>query len=90
MSARWTEDEIDVLMRHYCEHGPKWDGWGELLPERTRTSIISKACSLNLRCDPLAIVRDYGMEPAISAEIAVAALDDATRLRLMLLLRVVT
>lgn len=86
-STLWTDDEVETLVEHYHEHGPRWDGWSEYLPHRTYGSIVAKAWALGIRCDPNAIVRNYGMEPTLAARIAVSSLDDATKTRLIFLFK---
>lgn len=86
MSSQWTDEEVETLTRNYRAHGPSWDEWGSILPDRTYRAIRLKAHSLGLKCGNPTAFRDYGGAPDSAAEIAVAALDDATRLRLALML----
>lgn len=81
-STLWTDDEVETLVEHYHDCGPRWDGWDDVLPDRTNRAIVEKAYRLGLKCDHPMALRDYGGAPDLSAELAVAALDDATRLRL--------
>lgn len=46
----WTTGEEDALRRYYPEHGPSWDGWGKMLPRRSRNSISQHACKLGVKC----------------------------------------
>ena len=87
MSWYWTDAETDALREHYHEHGPSWEGWSEYLPHRTHGSIAAKAWALGISCDPNVIVRSCGMEPTLAARIAVSALDDATKTRLIFLFK---
>lgn len=49
MSAtKWSEEEKEVLLRLYPEHGAAWDGWRELLPGRSYDAIRGKAVKLNV------------------------------------------
>lgn len=44
----WTDGEIAALARHYREHGPSWEGWGDVLPGRSTGSIAVKASAMGL------------------------------------------
>lgn len=46
MIRPWTEEEIAALREHYPSHGPRWEGWSELLPGRSYSSIASRASVL--------------------------------------------
>lgn len=48
--TEWSNDEVDILIGTYEEHGPSWVGYESLLPGRTRESIRSKANSLGITC----------------------------------------
>ena len=39
----WTEGEVDILARHFPDNGTDWEGWKELLPNRSETAIRVKA-----------------------------------------------
>lgn len=84
---KWTDDEVEILTEHYRDHGPSWDGWDSILPDRTYRAIKWKAHDLGLKCSHPTAFRDYGGAPDLSAEIAVSSLDDTTRLRLALLVK---
>lgn len=45
----WGEFETLALMEFYPRHGPQWDGWDDVLPNRTRHAIIQKAAKLDLK-----------------------------------------
>lgn len=45
----WTEAELDLLREHYEEKGCKWDGWKELLPNRSPMSIRRKSNMIGLK-----------------------------------------
>lgn len=45
---QWTEAEDEVLRAHYLERGPRWQGWADLLPDRTPRAIQSRAQRLRL------------------------------------------
>lgn len=87
LSIPWTDEEVDTLIEHYRDCGPSWDGWGDVLPDRTHRAIVEKAHRLGVKCARPSAFRDYGGEPDLSAELAVSVLDDTTRLRLALILR---
>ena len=87
MGDRWTPDEDALLREYYPRHGPKWEGWEMLLPRRSHSSIAGRACKIGVRMrDPSStLVHDSldGIEGRAAS--AVSALDDHTRLRLMLM-----
>lgn len=39
----WGEDEDNAVMTFYPKHGPMWDGWDEVLPNRTKRAIQVRA-----------------------------------------------
>lgn len=43
---KWSKHEDAILMAHYAERGPSWDGWKELLPDRSKGSISSRIARL--------------------------------------------
>lgn len=45
---KWTEKEVQILQAYYPTHGLSWDGWTELLPDRTRGGIQKKVKVLKL------------------------------------------
>lgn len=45
----WGEFETLALMEFYPRHGPQWEGWDDVLPNRTRHAIIQKAAKLDLK-----------------------------------------
>ena len=45
----WGEFETLALMEFYPRHGPQWEGWDEVLPNRTRHAITLKAAKLDLK-----------------------------------------
>jgi hypothetical protein len=47
-TAPWTDQQIVLLRRHYGEHGPTWDGWRELLPDKSSKAIAIKASRIGL------------------------------------------
>ncbi len=47
-AGRWTRDEEAILVRHFPCHHIDWDGWDELLPNRTKDSIRAHAYSMGL------------------------------------------
>lgn len=42
----WTADEDAALMEFYPAHGGNWDGWPEVLPGRSKSSINGRASKL--------------------------------------------
>lgn len=44
----WTDAEVNALRVHFPLHGPRWDGWAEVLGRRSEASIKSKARQLCL------------------------------------------
>jgi hypothetical protein len=38
----WTEGEDEALMREFPAHGAAWEGWAELLPDRSRAAIAAR------------------------------------------------
>jgi hypothetical protein len=81
----WTTSEVETLVESYQFYGPSWDGWGLVLPGRTHRAIREKAYALGLKCEHPTAFRHYGGAPDLSAALAVASLDDVTRLRLALM-----
>lgn len=47
-AGRWTRDEEAILHRHFPRHPIDWEGWDELLPNRTKDSIRAHAYSMGL------------------------------------------
>jgi len=39
---KWSKHEDAILMAHYAKHGPSWEGWKELLPDRSKSSISTR------------------------------------------------
>lgn len=46
--AAWTEHEDELIRIAYPEHGQKWDGWAELLPDRSRCAIGRRASRIGV------------------------------------------
>lgn len=46
--ATWSNEECKQLFDHYGENGPDWDGWRDLLPNRTRGAIEGMARRLGI------------------------------------------
>lgn len=44
----WTDSEDELIRSAYPEHGPTWDGWAELLPNRSRRAIGLRASRLGV------------------------------------------
>jgi hypothetical protein len=44
----WTKDEDEILRRFLPSHGPGWEGWKELLPDRSRYAISARKVSLGI------------------------------------------
>lgn len=44
----WTDGELASLVKHYREHGPSWEGWADVLPGRSTSSIAVKASAMGL------------------------------------------
>ena len=82
MGAPWDESERAVVREHYPERGPRWDGWAEVLPTRTRRSIENRARTLGVRHDPVGRPRCDGRTGGWSAAedaCLLRALADAAR-----------
>lgn len=45
---RWSEAQDEMLMVYYPTHGCNWQGWKEVLPERTRRAIEVRAHRLGI------------------------------------------
>ena len=48
-SPKWGSDEVDAVRRFYPTHGPDWDGWDELVPNRTHHAIQMCASRIGVR-----------------------------------------
>lgn len=48
MGAKWTADEDKTIRTFYATQGAQWDGWRELLPNRTKGAIYQRAHKLGL------------------------------------------
>lgn len=46
--TNWTPSEDNALRTFYPKHGPSWDGWDEVLPDRSNESIRCRATRLRL------------------------------------------
>lgn len=55
--ALWSEAEDAALAANYPEHGANWDGWDEVLPNRTRSAISARAVGRGIRMTPEAFRR---------------------------------
>ena len=44
----WSKEEDEALRAFYPRHGMTWDGWAEVLPERTQVAISTRASRLGL------------------------------------------
>ena len=44
----WTKTEIRLLVDNFAKQGASWNGWNELLPNRTTSAIKTKARELGL------------------------------------------
>lgn len=42
----WSNEQIRLVLDNFGEHGPDWDGWRALLPDRSQKAI--KACASQL------------------------------------------
>lgn len=47
-SDAWSDKELKLLMEHYPTKGAIWDGWDELLPNRSKTAIGTHARKIGL------------------------------------------
>lgn len=47
-AGRWTKDEEAILTQYFPRHPIDWEGWDELLPNRSRSSIRNHACAMGL------------------------------------------
>ena len=47
-AGRWTKDEEAIIAQHFPCHPIDWEGWDELLPNRTRSSIRAHAYAKGL------------------------------------------
>ena len=45
----WKRAEEDLLREYYPEYGPSWDGWAEVLPNRTKGAISSRATFIGIK-----------------------------------------
>ena len=69
--ARWTDEEDALLHEHYPEHGPRWDGWAELLPKRSRQAIQQRSARIGASCRPDSFSKDE--KKALAGAVADAA-----------------
>jgi len=46
--SEWTQEELDILGEEYPKHGPSWDGWPNVLPNRSICSIKYKVAQLGI------------------------------------------
>ena len=44
----WSKEEVLILSENYEGHGSGWSGWSELLPNRTKNAIQTKALKIGL------------------------------------------
>ena len=54
----WGQFETLTLMEFYPRHGPQWEGWDDVLPNRTRSAITQKAAKLDLKAPIVRIGRN--------------------------------
>lgn len=48
-SGRWTLLEDEMVVEYYQERGPRWEGWKDVLPNRTYSSIRDRAKRLGVQ-----------------------------------------
>ena len=48
----WTKEELAALCKHYPEHGSTWDGWEQLLNNRTVWAIRERARRIGVVYNP--------------------------------------
>lgn len=51
-SPRWGSREVEAVRKYYPLHGPDWDGWDELIPDRTRHAIQMCASRIGVKAGP--------------------------------------
>lgn len=44
----WSEEEDNAVRVYYPTHGSKWEGWAEVLPNRTYRAISARACRIGV------------------------------------------
>ena len=47
-SAKWSKTEENALKTFFPRHGHEWDGWDEVLPNRSEYAILKRARFLGL------------------------------------------
>lgn len=47
-AGRWTKDEETILAQYFPRHPIDWEGWDELMPNRSRSSIRTHAYAMGL------------------------------------------
>lgn len=47
-AGKWTRDEETILAQYFPRHPIDWDGWDELMPNRSRSSIRTHAYAMGL------------------------------------------
>lgn len=52
MRRRWTDAEVEALVREYPRHGARWSGWEETIPGRSPMAIAEKASKLGVGVFP--------------------------------------
>ena len=48
-SPKWGSKEVEAVRNYYPLHGPDWDGWDELIPDRTRHAIQMCASRIGVK-----------------------------------------
>ena len=46
--SKWTAEEIAALKEHYPERGPSWEGWADLLQDRSTGAITAMAHKMRM------------------------------------------
>lgn len=63
----WTEAEEALVREHYPSHGATWDGWDELLPNRSLNAIRGHANGMGVRASEAVISRNNARAVASSS-----------------------
>lgn len=64
MRVRWTLLEDEMVAAYYRDRGPSWEGWSDVLPNRTYASIKERARRLGLhKTDSASAMDDMVPDP---------------------------
>lgn len=66
--CNWSDEEDEAIRVYYPSRGRSWDGWKEVLPERTKGAIVERARRLGIKSDHPRRQVEYDVEAAMETK----------------------